>query len=262
MSFVKCYQFQLLDVYRVKRGAATADSMPRSWSALALRLSGESMFTADGPQLYAGAGSLLYIPAGVGFSRESTEEELIVLHLRCPEEEAEWEVLYQHSSVSAFSCFQAIWKEWEAKVTGYQHRCNALLHTLLAGLEETGGQQELPYRQQLILEGTRYLDANYDDPAVSISQAAGLCHISEAYFRRLYKDTYGISPHQAVMEKRLQKACRLLQSGYFSVEETATRSGFENCKYFSTLFRRRMNMSPREYRQYYCNSSAMCLESG
>lgn len=209
------------------------------------------MFTVDGQQLYAGAGSLLYIPAGVGFSRESTAEELIVLHLRCPEEQAGLEVLYPHGSVSAVTCFREIWKEWEEKAPGYQHRCSALLHTLLAGLEETGGQQELPYRQQLILEGARYLDSNYDDPAVSITQAAGLCHISEAYFRRLYKEAYGISPHQAVQEKRLQKACRLLQSGYFSVEETATRSGFENCKYFSTVFHKRMNMSPREYRQHY-----------
>lgn len=69
------------------------------------------------------------------------------------------------------------------------------------------------------------------------------------YFRKLYKDLYGISPIRAIMNLRIDKAKALLDSGYFSVKKIAGKCGFENEKYFSTLFKRETGFTPAQYRK-------------
>ena len=47
---------------------------------------------------------------------------------------------------------------------------------------------------------------------------------------------------------RIKKAKDLLQTGYFTIKETALKSGFDNVKYFSTLFKKEVGCSPSEYK--------------
>ena len=72
-------------------------------------------------------------------------------------------------------------------------------------------------KHQLIKQGVIYLDAYYNDPSITVKQLAHLCNMSEEYFRKLYKEVYGIPPHKAIIDKRINEACHMLQSGYFSI---------------------------------------------
>ena len=252
MHFTNYQCFQISEVYQTSRESGTFECKFRHWSALALRLSGESTIHYNGRKLHAGTNSLLYLPAWQDYVRESTEEELIGIHLLCSEETSiDIEVLYPKDISATIDCFQKILQEWNAKKAGYQHRCNAYLHILLADLAEYTEHTDLTYQQKLIHPGVSYLETHYDDPTLTIPKLAEMCNISDEYFRRLYKTAYGITPHQAITNKRLQKACRMLQTGSFSIEQTATMSGFSNSKYFSTLFQQHLKTTPREYRNSY-----------
>ncbi len=254
MNFSDCYCFQILDVYKLSRSSGTVSSKPRSWSAISFRTLGESTFRTTTTQLHADKGSILYVPAGVAFSRESTDEELIIVHLNYfHESETSLEVQYPHNAALTQCRFQELYETWAKKSPGYQHRCSALLHTVLADLQEISVPSRTSYKQELIRPGVNLINSNFDDPSLSIQRIAGLCNISEEYFRKLYKETYGLSPHKAIMDKRILKSCHLLQSGYFSIEEAAVQSGFSDAKYFSTLFHKRMHLSPREYKKLYNN---------
>jgi len=46
---------------------------------------------------------------------------------------------------------------------------------------------------------------------------------------------------------RIEKAKELLSTGYFSVKEVSQKSGFDNVKYFSTVFKKEVGCSPSEY---------------
>lgn len=255
MSITDCYCFPIIGVYRVTRKAGFAANPPRSLSALALRISGESHFNANGTCFTADAGSILYIPPGIAFTRDSTEEELIVIHFQCPCKDpvpscsygTSPEVLHPSDILQAFTCFSEIHREWEEKDPGFLHRCTAKLHLLFASLEESNRRTFSSDKLLLIKPGIDYIETHFDDPGISISRLAQLCHISEKYFRKLYKEAFEISPLKAITERRLQKACRLLQSGYFSVQETAELSGFRNQKYFSSLFHETIGMTPSAY---------------
>ena len=73
--------FRIIDVLSSERRASGGSFEARPWAALAFRAAGSAVFLVEGKELTASEGSLLYIPAGVSFSRRSTEERLVILHL-------------------------------------------------------------------------------------------------------------------------------------------------------------------------------------
>lgn len=248
MFFDECSMFKVTYVYKINRKASFDNSAPRHISALAVRLSGESVFHAAGKTCYAGPGSLLYIPQGVGFIRESTAEELVIVHLQSSEANAgELEVVYPEDAEFAKEQMQMICREWNGKKPGYQQRCTAMLYMLLAKLQ-TAQSGLSSYKYTLIRQGADYINAHFDDSQIKIGALAEKCSISPEYFRRLYKEKYGISPQAAIVEKRLEKACHLLQTGEFSVGEIAELCGFRDAKHFSTLFRKKMHTTPQAYK--------------
>ena len=58
----------------------------------------------------------------------------------------------------------------------------------------------------------------------------------------------GTSPAQYQMDIRLKKAHELLTTTNYSIAKIAENLGFSDTAQFSTFFRKRQNMTPREYR--------------
>lgn len=248
---MNCLYFKILDIFRITRKAESLYTAPRPWTSICCRLQGQSVFTTEKGSYHAGAGSILYLPGDITFHRQSTDEEMIILHLQCSndtEDTQDIEIFYPDNILFA-EHFIELYTHWNRKAPGYEHRCHALLHMILADLEENAALTSGSYKANLIQPGVLYLDTHFTDPEISIKKLAGLCNMSEEYFRRLYKELFGLSPCKAIADKRIQKACSLLQSGYFSIEEVATRSGFQNSKYFSTLFRKKIQISPLTYKK-------------
>ena len=259
MPFTDYTYFKILDIYRVNRKASKASCKPRPWAALSFRLSGKSIFESKSQSITAEPGSVLYIPAGKGFSRESTDEDLIILHLEYPESSStEIELFKPTEQIKLYADFHMLSEEWNGKRMGFEHRTAAILHGILADIKCCPTAPASDYRVSLIRPGLDLIESSYDDPGLSVSSLAKICSISEEYFRRLYKEANGISPYKAIIDRRIEKACRLLQAGYFSVEEVSERSGFGNTKHFSTVFRKAMGMSPIEYKKNWFEHHITC----
>jgi transcriptional regulator GlxA family with amidase domain len=67
-------------------------------------------------------------------------------------------------------------------------------------------------------------------------------------FRKLFKEETGVSPHQYYLNLRIDRAKSLLQTTELNVNEVAFQSGFESEYYFSKFFKKKVNLSPTEYR--------------
>jgi AraC-like DNA-binding protein len=78
-----------------------------------------------------------------------------------------------------------------------------------------------------------------------LAEAAGL---SRAHLARNFTQTFGVSPHQYLVQLRLDQARRALAAGT-SVTEVCRDVGFESLGTFSTTFRKRVGLSPREYQR-------------
>ncbi len=89
----------------------------------------------------------------------------------------------------------------------------------------------------------------YADPSLTNETLSAECNISEVYFRRLFKEHFGISPKQYVIDVRLQRAKQLLAEGKLSLSLIAEATGFTNQYHFSRLFKERVDLTPSEYRK-------------
>jgi AraC family transcriptional regulator len=91
-----------------------------------------------------------------------------------------------------------------------------------------------------------YLQAHIGDN-VALSDLAALVGLSPHHFCRVFSKTFGRSPIQYLIERRIERACELLDNGIQPVAEVAAQVGYDDPGYFARLFRQRMGVSPSRY---------------
>lgn len=73
--------------------------------------------------------------------------------------------------------------------------------------------------------------------------------ISQYYFCRLFKQSLGISPHQYLIQQRVERAKQLLRHPELTVTHVAMECGFANHSHFAKYFRQRTGISPKQFRK-------------
>src|SRR5690606_38930229 len=81
----------------------------------------------------------------------------------------------------------------------------------------------------------------------TVARMAKLAKLGENRFAVLYRESFGVSPMEDLIQARLNHAERLLTIRHITVSEAAERSGFGSLHYFSRLFRRRVGCPPSAY---------------
>jgi AraC-like DNA-binding protein len=89
--------------------------------------------------------------------------------------------------------------------------------------------------------------ANYP-AAISLEAMAESAMMNSQHFLRMFRECYGITPHQFVIDVRLTVARQLLTDTKQPVSAICRQTGFESFSSFSGLFRRRFGSSPTGYR--------------
>ena len=74
--------------------------------------------------------------------------------------------------------------------------------------------------------------------------------LSGNYVSRIFQNQVGVSFSNYLVEVRIKAACDLLTTTDQPVEMIAELVGISNTKYFYSLFKKVMNLTPREYRLY------------
>ncbi len=95
---------------------------------------------------------------------------------------------------------------------------------------------------------TSYMKENYTED-LSLEKMAGIFGYSPAYLSRMFRKYAGISFKDHVQSIRLGFAVKDLESGKYSVTETAIRNGFPGSRAFARAFRKKYGMLPREYKK-------------
>jgi AraC-like DNA-binding protein len=94
----------------------------------------------------------------------------------------------------------------------------------------------------------RDLLADVRAPNVSIGEAAREASLSSFHFIRRFAAAFGETPHQFRTRERLMAAQRLLARGH-SVTDVCLDIGFASVGSFSSLFARRIGVSPARYQR-------------
>ena len=94
----------------------------------------------------------------------------------------------------------------------------------------------------------RYIDECYDLP-LDLTEISKQACLSRYHFLRLFRDAFATTPHQYLIQRRIEKAKELLCSERFSVTEVCFEVGFQSLGSFSALFRRCVGDAPNSYRE-------------
>jgi AraC family transcriptional regulator len=86
------------------------------------------------------------------------------------------------------------------------------------------------------------------DRDLSLRQIAEVVKISPTYFASLFKHATGISPHQYVIQQRVEQAKVLLLETDLAIADIASKVGFSSQSHLTQQFKRFTGMTPKQVR--------------
>ncbi len=100
----------------------------------------------------------------------------------------------------------------------------------------------------MIQEAIRYIAEHYQEE-LSLEKIADWVELSSFHFARVFKKNTNITPHEYLLNVRIQNAKKLLYASDQSVEEIAKSCGFNSTSHFIRVFKKYTNITPKQFRQ-------------
>lgn len=196
-----------------------------------------------GPQTEVLCGEFILDPTVSGLLIQSLPE---VVMLRTQSTDMHWH-LYQ--------LLQMLNRETRAETPGSQviaeHLSSALFSLLIRGWIMESRMTSSILRlltEPRLYPAAQSLLAN-PEKALSLSELASLCHMSRATFIRLFRQKAGHSPAHLMTAVRMTQAAKLLSKPGISINTICEMVGYSSEPAFHRVFRKRIGMSPGEFRR-------------
>lgn len=96
---------------------------------------------------------------------------------------------------------------------------------------------------------TDYINAHLDSD-LKLKELSAIAQISPYHFLRLFKQSLGITPHQYILQQRIDRVKDLLQSSSLDIAEIAFRVGFCDSSHLTRSFKSILGKTPSQWRQF------------
>lgn len=107
------------------------------------------------------------------------------------------------------------------------------------------------YLYRRIVKAKLFIDDNYFK-AIDLDHIADEAFFSKFHFIRIFKKTYGKTPHQYLIYVRMERS-KLFLKNEITVSEACYAVGFDSISSFTGLFKRMTGQTPSAYRQHWLN---------
>ncbi|MFI4910079.1 MAG: AraC family transcriptional regulator [Sedimentisphaeraceae bacterium JB056] len=125
---------------------------------------------------------------------------------------------------------------------------NYLTNIILSQADKSESNQIRSESYDSFLACKKYLEENYVK-LTSSAELADECCFDIRYIARLFKEFAGIRPYDYLMKLKTDKAVNLLITSNLSMKNIAYITGFTDPYHFSRVFKKRLNISPNQYRK-------------
>ena len=231
---------------------------PKKEHLFLLYLRGGAVYTLkDGKKINVKQGELVYTPSGSEYKirfldEEGDRAETMGVRFLLSDENGEnitfsSDVLHFFKNKVFDFLFSDV-KRVRLSVPQIPVKYDCVLYALiseLGALEQFGKSNNKHFGW--IQKGVEYLTEHFQENT-SVKSLADMCHISEVYFRKVFKRCMGMSPVQYRSELRLKRAREYLLYSDDSVNEIAELLGYVSPAYFIKQFKEKYQESPYAYR--------------
>ncbi len=132
---------------------------------------------------------------------------------------------------------------------GNQHIASGLVIKLLGHIVAWQKQRNFTGKpiEKLIQEARFYMRENIENE-INLEELAKNHCIGYSYFRKMFKNYTGISPHQYHLDLKIIRAKELILTTNKSIKEISYELGFQSIHYFSRLFKKKVGQNPTDIR--------------
>ena len=123
-------------------------------------------------------------------------------------------------------------------------------------LRETAAQGKLLIQDisETVADVVRWMHQHLDQPT-SLDGLEEISGYSAQHLNRMFHESLGVTAMQYLMRIRMQHAARLLREGRLSIAGVGRAVGFDSQFYFSRVFRKYFDASPRRWRETQCSDN-------
>ncbi|NDJ17468.1 helix-turn-helix transcriptional regulator [Myxacorys almedinensis] len=108
---------------------------------------------------------------------------------------------------------------------------------------QAGTRDRLYYARELLLQ-------NLHQP-LTLEQLAQQAQLNESTLKKGFKQEFGMTVFDYLLEYRLEQARQMLERGTMQVSEAMMAVGLRNRSYFATAFRKKFGQNPKQYQQQF-----------
>ena len=107
----------------------------------------------------------------------------------------------------------------------------------------------------IVIEVQKYINRNYHNEDLSISEVANSLGVSQTYLTRLFKRELKMTFADYLTNVRIKNAIILMRDPSLELYEIAELIGYSTQHYFSNVFKKHVGISPKDYKLGVVNES-------
>jgi AraC-like DNA-binding protein len=140
---------------------------------------------------------------------------------------------------------QKCFNELKEKESGFRRRASILGYKLLLELEENLQYISTP---DLLRRAVNLMETHLSQQ-LSLKKIAEALNSTPISLNRIFQQHLKISPINYLINLKMEVAKSLLINTNMQIQEVAQNAGYSSALYFTSEFKKRMGMSPREFRK-------------
>ena len=149
---------------------------------------------------------------------------------------------------------RSVMEEYREKKPYYRQAVKGYLRAFVAELlrlnEDMSSSLTLEEKRlnSYIERSVNYIAEHFAEE-IKMSDVAGECGLSESHFRRIFEESMSMKPLDYLNMIRIDKACELMQTTDYAMEEVGFRVGYQTPSTFNRNFKKLTSKTPYQWKK-------------